>query len=90
MTGMGTDGKRERRGSKHAEGLVYTESEDSCVVYGMPRAIVEAGLSDKSVPLGRDGSGNLGGCMSFKIWSWTTLRCPVVRSSVCWSLMATR
>jgi two-component system, chemotaxis family, protein-glutamate methylesterase/glutaminase len=32
-------------------GLVYTESEETCVVYGMPHAVVEAGLSDRSVPL---------------------------------------
>ena len=32
---------------------VLTEAEESCVVYGMPRSIVEAGLSDGSVPLDR-------------------------------------
>jgi two-component system chemotaxis response regulator CheB len=30
---------------------VITESEQSCVVYGMPRSIVEAGLSDTSAAL---------------------------------------
>jgi two-component system chemotaxis response regulator CheB len=32
---------------------VLTEAEETCVVYGMPRAIVEAGLSDEAVPLDR-------------------------------------
>jgi two-component system chemotaxis response regulator CheB len=31
--------------------MVFTEAEQSCVVYGMPLSVVEAGLSDKSVPL---------------------------------------
>jgi len=51
MTGMGTDGKEGASWIKARGGLIYTESEDSCVVYGMPRTIVEAGLSDKSVAL---------------------------------------
>ena len=32
--------------------LLFTESEETCVVYGMPGSVVEAGLSDKGVPLG--------------------------------------
>ena len=32
-------------------GVVLTEAEESCVVYGMPRSVVEAGLSDASVQL---------------------------------------
>jgi two-component system chemotaxis response regulator CheB len=30
---------------------VITEAEESCVVYGMPRSVVEAGLSDAVVAL---------------------------------------
>jgi two-component system chemotaxis response regulator CheB len=30
---------------------VISQDEASCVVYGMPRAIAEAGLSDEVVPL---------------------------------------
>ena len=33
--------------------MILTEAEDSCVVYGMPRSVVEAGLSDASFPLDR-------------------------------------
>jgi len=53
MTGMGSDGKQGAAWIKSQGGLIYTESEETCVVYGMPLSVVEAGLSDKSVPLGR-------------------------------------
>jgi two-component system chemotaxis response regulator CheB len=52
MTGMGSDGKQGAAWIKSQGGLVYTESEETCVVYGMPSTVVEAGLSDRSVPLG--------------------------------------
>lgn len=51
MTGMGSDGKAGAAWIKAKGGLVYTEAEESCVVYGMPRSVVEAGLSDRSIPL---------------------------------------
>ena len=51
MTGMGSDGKEGSAWIKSQGGLVFTEAESSCVVYGMPCTVVEAGLSDKSVPL---------------------------------------
>lgn len=51
MTGMGTDGKEGASWIKAKGGIVFTESEESCVVYGMPRAVVEVGLSDRRVPL---------------------------------------
>lgn len=51
MTGMGTDGKEGASWIKAQGGIVFTESEETCVVYGMPRAVVEVGLSDKRVPL---------------------------------------
>ena len=53
MTGMGADGREGSAWIKAKGGTVITESEDSCVVYGMPRAVVEAGLSDQQVPLER-------------------------------------
>ena len=53
MTGMGSDGKQGAAWIKSQGGLVYTESEETCVVYGMPSTVVEAGLSDRSVPLGQ-------------------------------------
>jgi two-component system, chemotaxis family, protein-glutamate methylesterase/glutaminase len=51
MTGMGNDGTAGSRQIKSAGGQVLTESESSCVVYGMPRAVVEAQSSDRSAPL---------------------------------------
>jgi two-component system chemotaxis response regulator CheB len=53
MTGMGNDGKQGAAWIKAQGGQVFTEAEESCVIYGMPRAVVEAGLSDASVPLDR-------------------------------------
>jgi two-component system chemotaxis response regulator CheB len=52
MTGMGNDGKEGAAWIKAQGGMILTEAEESCVVYGMPRAVVEAGLSDLAVPLG--------------------------------------
>ena len=51
MTGMGSDGREGASWIKARGGLIYTESEETCIVYGMPRAVTEAGLSDKAVPL---------------------------------------
>lgn len=51
MTGMGTDGVLGAAHIKAVGGKVITEAESSCVVYGMPRAVVEASLSDLSAPL---------------------------------------
>jgi len=53
MTGMGSDGREGAAWIKAKGGTVLTESEASCVVYGMPRSIVEAGLSDGEVMLDR-------------------------------------
>ena len=53
MTGMGADGQHGAAWIKARGGSVWTESEETCVVYGMPRAVAEAGLSDRSVPLTR-------------------------------------
>lgn len=52
MTGMGEDGREGAAWIKAKGGTVFTESEETCVVYGMPRAIVDAGLSDREVSLG--------------------------------------
>jgi len=46
LTGMGTDGLVGADLVRRAGGRVLTEAESSCVVYGMPRAVVEGGQSD--------------------------------------------
>jgi two-component system chemotaxis response regulator CheB len=51
LTGMGEDGLAGARAIRAAGGTVFTESEASCVVYGMPRAVEEAGLASATVPL---------------------------------------
>ena len=51
MTGMGNDGCEGAAWIKARGGAILTEAEESCVVYGMPRSVVEAGLSDDAVPL---------------------------------------
>lgn len=51
LTGMGDDGLEGARAIRKAGGRVITESESSCVVYGMPRCIDEAGLSLGNVPI---------------------------------------
>jgi two-component system, chemotaxis family, protein-glutamate methylesterase/glutaminase len=53
MTGMGSDGLEGARAIHENGGRIYTESEESCVVYGMPRSVSEAGLSHRHVPLNR-------------------------------------
>lgn len=55
MTGMGNDGLKGMREMKALEGFAIAEAEETCVVYGMPRSIVDAGLADRVVPLGEIG-----------------------------------
>jgi two-component system chemotaxis response regulator CheB len=51
LTGMGSDGRAGAQAIRDAGGRVLTESESSCVVYGMPRCVVEAGLSNGDAPI---------------------------------------
>jgi two-component system chemotaxis response regulator CheB len=51
MTGMGNDGTEGAAWIKAQGGMILTESEESCIIYGMPRCVVEAGLSDGEVAL---------------------------------------
>jgi two-component system, chemotaxis family, protein-glutamate methylesterase/glutaminase len=51
LTGMGNDGLAGCRAIREAGGRVLTEAESSCVVYGMPRAVFDAGFSVASAPL---------------------------------------
>lgn len=46
LTGMGEDGAKGAGAIKKAGGAVVCQSEHSCVVYGMPRAVVDAGHAD--------------------------------------------
>jgi two-component system chemotaxis response regulator CheB len=51
MTGMGEDGAQGMGAVKAAGGLTIAQSEDSCVVYGMPKAAVERGFAARIVGL---------------------------------------
>ncbi len=51
MTGMGEDGAEGLGALKAAGGVTVAQSEDTCVVSGMPRAAISKGYADKVIPL---------------------------------------
>jgi len=51
MTGMGDDGAEGLGAVKQAGGMTIAQSEDSCVVYGMPKAAIERGYAQRVVAL---------------------------------------
>lgn len=51
LTGMGSDGLEGVRIVKQKGGRALAQSDSTCVVYGMPKAIVDAGLADEVVDL---------------------------------------
>lgn len=53
LTGMGSNGLVGITNLKGRGGVVIAQNEDSCVVYGMPRAVVEANLADHVAPIDR-------------------------------------
>ena len=53
LTGMGDDGALGARQIKQAGGMVVAQDEATCVVYGMPKAVVDEGLADAVLPLGK-------------------------------------
>lgn len=53
MTGMGADGCEGMKKIKANGGYSIAQDENSCVVYGMPKAVVDAGLADEIRPLSK-------------------------------------
>lgn len=53
LTGMGNDGELGMAAIKTAGGRTLVQDEASCIVYGMPKAVVAAGHADVVVPLSR-------------------------------------
>jgi two-component system chemotaxis response regulator CheB len=51
LTGMGKDGLDGAQAVRRAGGRILVEAESSCTVYGMPRAVAEAGLADDVLDL---------------------------------------
>ena len=51
MTGMGDDGANGMGAIKQAGGLTIAQTEESCVVFGMPKAAIERGYAMRIVPL---------------------------------------
>lgn len=53
MTGMGRDGLEGCKSLKQAGGFVFAQGPNDCVVYGMPKAVIEEKLADRILPLGK-------------------------------------
>ena len=51
LTGMGDDGREGACQVKAAGGRVIAESEETAVIYGMPKQVVNAGVADQVLPL---------------------------------------
>ena len=51
MTGMGDDGAQGMKRVKEVGGMTIAQSEDSCVVFGMPKAAIERGAALRIVSL---------------------------------------
>lgn len=53
LTGMGRDGLEGAKKIKEKGGRIIVQDEATCTIYGMPKAIVDAGLADDILPLSR-------------------------------------
>jgi len=51
LTGMGSDGVDGLKSVRQTGGAVIAQDEASCVVYGMPKATIDAGLANAVIPL---------------------------------------
>jgi two-component system, chemotaxis family, protein-glutamate methylesterase/glutaminase len=51
LTGMGNDGVQGARAIRACKGRVFVESKKTALIWGMPRAIIEAGLADGEIDL---------------------------------------
>ncbi len=55
LTGMGADGREGSRELRAGGSPIWAQDEASCVVYGMPAAVVDAGLAEKVLDIGEIG-----------------------------------
>lgn len=56
LTGMGADGREGSKILKQGGSTIWAQDEASSVIYGMPAAIVDAGIADQVMPLSMIGS----------------------------------
>lgn len=63
LTGMGADGREGCRLLKRTHSTVWTQTEKSCVIYGMPMAVDKAGFSDESIDINEMGERIISGLM---------------------------
>lgn len=71
MTGMGRDGADAIKELKIKGGYSIAQDEETCVVYGMPKAIIDAGYADSIVPLEKLGT-EINKAVIWTIW-WKKL-----------------
>lgn len=55
LTGMGNDGAREFARLRQAGAYNIAQDQSSCIVFGMPRSVIESGGADEVLPLDRIG-----------------------------------
>ncbi|MGH1371875.1 MAG: protein-glutamate methylesterase/protein-glutamine glutaminase [Cellvibrionaceae bacterium] len=55
LTGMGSDGCDGARLIKQSDGLIWSQDQESSVIYGMPMAVAKAKLTDRVLSLGSIG-----------------------------------
>ena len=53
LTGMGHDGRDGMHQIKDKGGYCIAQDEETCVVYGLPKSVIDAGLADEICPLPR-------------------------------------
>jgi len=58
LTGMGADGCEGAKKLKQSGSSIWSQDEETCVVYGMPSAVANAGITEKVLPL-QDFSANI-------------------------------
>lgn len=56
LTGMGADGREGARLLKKGGSCVWAQDEASCVIYGMPAAVIQANLADRVLALDEIGA----------------------------------
>jgi two-component system, chemotaxis family, protein-glutamate methylesterase/glutaminase len=53
LTGMGSDGLTGMKEIRSRKGYIIAQDEETCVVYGMPRVVIEAHLAHSVLPINR-------------------------------------